>query len=218
MRRCSIAIAVCLVGLAAAPGCQQLARHHQVATINGTDRIADVHVESVLRRHWIYSYAEGSVVWGVFVAEWNAARAKRILLADAERHRYPIWIYGHDGKERAFDVRKEDWETPVVNRGYAELVKEPGYGPDTEMGAVLRADWVRRVARTCPFVAQIRRVPRRYLDSDGVFRTGYDGSMTMQASSEADWPSAWVGFQVFEGGTQVFIRRGNDPGGTDSVE
>ena len=71
-----------------------------IASVGGMDKPAQAHVETLLLQHGIHCAMEGSIIYGVWVAPKDAARALRILRQDLKLRPFDITLWEGDVGEQ----------------------------------------------------------------------------------------------------------------------
>ena len=171
-----------------------------VAGMSGVDSIGHTHVTNLLAREGIDSYCEGSVFYGVFVQPKNETRAIRILREEAARNEHGIFF--EPGTPRLTPTAAgPDWKELDTRGPYADVVKRTDL--PIEVRALLLDERVTGRIDSFPYVYRVRVFPRRYLDWDGVTRTGYDAELEMSADPKAELGLYHITYQVLAGGKDV---------------
>ena len=143
-----------------------------VATVNGLDSITHTHVRSLLKSFGIECTIEGSVDYGVSVPAKDYTQAVKILEEDLKIHRYDITLHA-EGTDITYAVPGKMRRESAPKKNHRELIGLPSYKPETDIGALLRSDEVRKEIAAFPYVVRIKSLERKYLNSSGKADTGH---------------------------------------------
>lgn len=170
-----------------------------VAVISGQDKIALIHVHNLLALHGISAMSMGSLSYGVWVDNEEVERAKRILIEDATKN--PYWLIVGDKRfEREagsiktvkLNLRINDDggiklcpRNPYIERAVRELYMYLKESAERYEAVVSKSDKNYYPPRKWDIAISIDLDKRRYLDSDGHWKVGYDFSVVL-ASSGSD--------------------------------
>jgi hypothetical protein len=199
-----LASPILIVGLCViASSCQSpapvpLPQWEGVAAVGGTDRVAQMHVEGLLKRNGIDSLIEGSLLYGVAVPPRDAARARELLRRDVRERPYYITIL--DGDKREDHTASPDaWVVVSPRERCDAMLLSQAYSAETDLGAALRHPDVREAAHTFPWVMQVRSFEQAYFDEGGKARTGHQFELELAAKLDDHiggtrfWIEAWGG-------------------------
>jgi hypothetical protein len=159
---------------------------------NGRVVIADVdpfgigmeHAINLLRHHQISAYAEGSVVYGIFVEDKDAERAKAILLADAVKHPYDYDdLPGFKGKlgrpdHKTWPLRKFDIDIDKINSD-SEFKKDANLRGVAREVVVQLPSLKANLNIVHPYIREIRTFTMEYMNKKGAMETGYEAEVTL---------------------------------------
>lgn len=202
-----------LVAIAAAlalSGCtpRNSAEWETIGVVDILDFITRDHVTNLLKRANIESSMEGSVTVGVDVPEKHAARALQILKADAKARPYNITIYDGD-KLLTFEFPDSAKRTIHPRLACDKLLKQPSFGPKTDIGVALRHADMKASTKTFPYIKSIEIISREYVGRDGLSRTGHKFTIDLVESLTVDRRGGTIYFQIWDGGKRVEVTPGS---------
>ena len=168
------------------------------------DEITTTHITALLESHGIPCQIYGSAAYTVRVPEKEVARARTILMEESARRSLSVWF---DTPAEGYTPAEQAWHSQVLNIRVDKLLSEPGYGSDSDIGAVLRHDEVVQASKKFPIVVSIESCALEYLDVDRQYKTGHIFKLVL--GSKADTESFEFVYQARDGGKHVTFFGGN---------